>query len=632
MPDQESLDSTADAAETASRNARMAGRAATETRELARLAALAAAEVASRAREATAVSVASLASTTAKVAAGAAAAVASEAVARAFEAAVSAVQTLEAVAARLPADADKEEARLAAASVAAAVADEVLAQAAATTDAAVTVARAVTAAAENAALAATAAAEIVEREARSSAAAGGVVAGAVAATAAAVEGAVESAARVAELTARLRLVAAFRDDLTDLGNRAFLRDRLDQARVRAVRNQTHFAVVSIDLDNFKDLNEGLGHEGGDEILVEVARRLLGCLRTSDTACRSGGDAFHVVFDGIRDPAEAGSLIERLEAAIRVPFAAAGTLVRVTASAGVITDDGTAASDEVIRDADTAMYQAKANGKNRHDMHLPDMRAAVIRRATLAAELERAVADGQLRLCYQPMFAIATGAVVGVEALLRWQHPTRGLVGPGHFLDVAESLRLMTPIGDWVMATAIAQAASWHNRMNSRLPDTWVNVSSQQLGKGRIVSLVAEALAGTGLPAENLGVEITERHLIGEVDDVQADLVALSNLGVRLAVDDFGTGFGSFDYLRRFPVNEIKIDVSFIGGLGTDRTDTAVTSSIVALGRSLDLVVVAEGVETQDQYDRLRGLGCHLVQGYLLGRPVPPEDIDLLLAG
>jgi diguanylate cyclase (GGDEF)-like protein/PAS domain S-box-containing protein len=432
--------------------------------------------------------------------------------------------------------------------------------------------------------------------------------------------------------AEIRLARqSFRDGLTGLANRALLRDRLDQARARAARSHSRFAVLSIDLDDFKDVNDRLGHAAGDEVLVEVGARLLGCLRPTDTACRSGGDEFHIVCEDIQEPAEVALLIERIEAALHRPFKAAGTDVHLTVSAGVVAGDGTAPAEETLRDADAAMYRAKENGKNRHEVHSPQMRAALLRRGKLATELEVALADGELRLHYQPMFAIETKEIVGMEALLRWQHPSRGLLAPGHFIDVAESLHLMTPIGDWVIATAIAQAAVWYERVGPRLPVVWVNVSSQQLGMGRIVAHMQQTLAKAGVPPTKFGVEITERHLIGEADDVQGDLLALSDLGVRLAVDDFGTGYGSFDYLRRFPFNEIKIDVSFIAGLGRDRTDTALTSSIVALGRSLDLVVVAEGVETQDQYDRLIALACPVAQGYLLQRPASAEAIDLLLS-
>jgi EAL domain-containing protein (putative c-di-GMP-specific phosphodiesterase class I) len=253
-----------------------------------------------------------------------------------------------------------------------------------------------------------------------------------------------------------------------------------------------------------------------------------------------------------------------------------------------------------------------------------------RAGPLVAELENAVLESQLRLHYQPMYSMQTGALVAVEALLRWQHPVRGLLPPSEFLDVAEGHRLMTPNGDWVLTTAVRQAARWQEQFGAQSPHMWVNISCDQLGRRHLTGVVERLLSATGLPASKLGLEVTERQLIRNADHVSADLLALRELGVSLAVDDFGTGYASLDYLRRFVFDEIKIDRSFVSGLGLDATDTAVTSSLIALGRSLDLTVVAEGVETQDQYDRLRALGCAVSQGYLLARPAPAEDICELL--
>jgi EAL domain-containing protein (putative c-di-GMP-specific phosphodiesterase class I) len=259
-----------------------------------------------------------------------------------------------------------------------------------------------------------------------------------------------------------------------------------------------------------------------------------------------------------------------------------------------------------------------------------MRVTALRQTTQANELETALSQDELRLHYQPMYDTQTGAIVAVEALLRWQHPARGLLTPGHFLELAESRRLMTPIGDWVLATAAAQGASWQQIAGEQAPAIWVNITSDQLGNGHLTRVIERLLGETGTHPSKLGLEITERQLIGREANVRDDLAALHELGLPLAVDDFGTGYNSMDYLCRFAFDEIKIDQSFVAGLGHDRADTAVTTSIVALGRSLDLVVVAEGVETQDQHDRLRQLGCDVCQGYLLHRPAPAETIDLLL--
>lgn len=269
---------------------------------------------------------------------------------------------------------------------------------------------------------------------------------------------------------------------------------------------------------------------------------------------------------------------------------------------------------------------------------PRLRAAAAMRriskardAPMIAELQGAVARSELRLHYQPLYSMVNGALIGVEALLRWEHPTRGLLPPADYLDAIENHpALVNPIGDWVLATAISQAASWRQGLGGHAFTMWVNISGNQLGQQRLPGVVETLLSGTGLGSASLGLEVTERQLIRRADDAPSDLGALRDLGVSLAVDDFGTGYASLDYLRKFEFDEIKIDRSFVSGLGRDKTDTAVTSSIIALGQSLDLVVVAEGVETQDQYDHLKRLGCDSCQGYLLHRPAPPEVIDDLL--
>ena len=258
------------------------------------------------------------------------------------------------------------------------------------------------------------------------------------------------------------------------------------------------------------------------------------------------------------------------------------------------------------------------------------RVTLLRQAPLVVELQRGLEQQELELHYQPMYSMDTGAVVAVEALLRWQHPSRGMLPPSEFLDVAEGPHLVLPIGDWVIETAVAQAVSWQKALGDQAPAIWVNISCDQLGRQHLVGVVERLLSQTGLPPGSLGMEVTERQLAMRIDDVAADLIALRGLGVALSVDDFGTGYASLDYLRRFNFDEIKIDRSFVSGL-QDKTNKAVTSSIIALGRSLGLAVVAEGVETQAQYDRLKQLGCAVSQGYLLHRPAPPHIIsDLLL--
>ena len=423
---------------------------------------------------------------------------------------------------------------------------------------------------------------------------------------------------------------ALHDELTGLPNRVLLGDHIKFACARAQRNGTHVAVLFLDLDDFKEINDSLGHVAGDEVLVQVAERLRSCLRDGDTAARLGGDEFVVVCEGLHDPREASGVAERIDRALSAPIVAGATQLYVTASVGINIAGGTRYPSDLLRGADTAMYQAKSNGKARYEIYQSEMSLSALRHVTVVGELSNAVARDELRLHYQPTYDMETGVIAGVEALLRWQHPTLGLLAPADFLDVAEGRRLMIPIGDWVLATAAEQARRWQREFGVRAPDMWVNVSGQQLGKQHLTGVVERILSETGLNSSKLGLEVTERQLIGRTDGVRADLVALRGLGLRLALDDFGTGFASMEYLRRFTFDEIKIDRTFVSGLGSDRTDTAVTSSVIALGRSLDLVVVAEGVETTDQYHRLKDLDCDLAQGHLLQRPAPPATIDLLL--
>ncbi len=420
------------------------------------------------------------------------------------------------------------------------------------------------------------------------------------------------------------------DNLTGLPNRALLTHHLRQACARAERSATFVAVLFLDLDDFKEVNDSLGHVVGDELLIEVAARLRGCMRGTDIAARRGGDEFVVVCEGLADPAAAQLVAHRIDRALAVPMAAGSTHVQITASIGIATADGTTDPEDLLRGADTAMYRAKTNGKARYELYDPAMRIGALRQLTLASELSEALVRDELRLHYQPMYDMHTGAIIAVEALLRWQHPTRGLLPPGEFLDVAEGRRLLIPIGDWVLATACGQARRWQRSFGDASPTVWVNLAGQQLGKQHLTGSVKRSLADTGLSPAKLGLEVTERQLVGKADPVRDDLAEIRGLGVRLAVDDFGTGFSSLDYLRRFNFDEIKIDKSFISGLGRDKTDTAVTASIIALGKSLDLVVVGEGVETQDQYDQLRDMGCDVAQGFLLHRPAPPTTIDQLL--
>jgi EAL domain-containing protein (putative c-di-GMP-specific phosphodiesterase class I) len=328
-----------------------------------------------------------------------------------------------------------------------------------------------------------------------------------------------------------------------------------------------------------------------------------------------------------------------DAATRVAHAVAlaaegAALAALAAATAVEAAEGTAgASAHAVASSSAATEAASdiAVESTARVAELAQRRVALLRQAPMVTALRRALERDELRLHYQPMYSMDTGAVLGVEALLRWQHPSRGLLPPSEFLAVAEGPHLVVPVGDWVLGTAVAQGARWQRDLGEQTPVVWVNISCDQLGGKHLPAVVDRLLSETGLAPDRLGIEVTERQLARRIDDVEADLLALRELGTALAVDDFGTGYASLDYLRRFTFDEIKIDRSFVSGL-QDRTNAAVTSSIIALARSLDLTVVAEGVETQVQYDRLHGLGCTVSQGYLLHRPAPPQAITDLLLG
>jgi EAL domain-containing protein (putative c-di-GMP-specific phosphodiesterase class I) len=336
-----------------------------------------------------------------------------------------------------------------------------------------------------------------------------------------------------------------------------------------------------------------------------------------TRSKATADAAEVVANAVTAAADAAFLAAQ-SAAATVELAAdmAAASGRVVADSSAATQ---AATDVAVTSTANVLLQAERLG-------FASMRRVRLARDPLVTALHQALVRSELRLHYQPIYQMETGALAAVEALLRWQHPTRGLLAPAEFLHVAESPDLVDPVGDWVLNAAVGQALAWSRTLGDRAPKIWVDISCEQLGNEHLVGVVASALSHSGLAASSIGIEVTERQLIRQDDEAIADLEALRDLGVTLAVDDFGTGYASLDYLRRFTFDEIKIDRSFVSGLGQDPTDTAVTSSIIALGQSLNLAVVAEGVETQDQHDQLRHLGCAMAQGYLMHRPAPPEAI------
>ncbi len=425
---------------------------------------------------------------------------------------------------------------------------------------------------------------------------------------------------------------AFHDSLTGLANRALFADRLEHALARTRRFGQPIAVLFIDLDDFKTVNDSLGHGEGDRLLIAVSERLVKAVRTGDTIARMGGDEFAVL---IEDPAEAGAptvVAERLLAALEGPFEHGAKELFVHASVGVATSASSGQkADDLLRDADVSMYTAKGNGKNRVEVFVPSMHEAALARLAVKGDLERALERGEFALVYQPIMNLETNRIAGVEALVRWNHPRRGLVGPTDFIPVAEETGLIVPLGRWVLERACWQAKTWQNGTFEHLTMS-VNVSARQIQEPAFVQEVADVLAATGLAPERLTLELTESVLMQDVDAIAMTLDALKGLGIRLAIDDFGTGFSSLSYLRRFPIDELKIDRSFVATMNTGPDESALVRSILKLGETLHLETVAEGIEQADQLAELRTLGAALGQGYFFAMPLTPEDLSVFLAG
>jgi diguanylate cyclase (GGDEF)-like protein len=414
---------------------------------------------------------------------------------------------------------------------------------------------------------------------------------------------------------------ALHDSLTELPNRALFLDRLAHALSRRGAGATgEVCVLFCDLDRFKTINDSLGHEAGDELLVAVAQRILSCLRGSDTAARLGGDEFVVLLEDVQSTDEAIAVADRITEAFRTPFAIVGREVYVTASIGIVR--GTAEAEELLRNADVAMYRAKAEGSGRYAIFEPSMRAEVLDRLELEADLRRAQERGQLEVHYQPIVALVDGELAGFEALARWRHPERGLVPPPAFIPVAEESDLIHELGRFVLETACRQAARWDAQSIT------VNLSGRQLERADLVDQVSRALAVSGLEPGRLVLEITETVLMHDTEATIERLAALKALGVRLAVDDFGTGYSSLRYLSRFPIDLLKMAKPFVDGVATEQ-GAAMARAIVDLGASLGLAIIAEGIEQGVQLAQLRRLGCEYGQGYLFARPLTVTQVDAL---
>ncbi len=420
---------------------------------------------------------------------------------------------------------------------------------------------------------------------------------------------------------------AMHDPLTHLYNRIFfitqLRHTIDITRRR--RNY-RAAVLFLDMDRFKIVNDSMGHVVGDQLLVTIAQRLNACLRSVDTIARFGGDEFVILVDDIEGIHQVVQVANRLQEKLAEPFKMQGQDIFMTVSIGIAIISGQYQQpEEVLRDADTAMYRAKANGRAGYELFGPEMHDHNVALLHLEADLRRAIERQEFLLHYQPIFSLQTGAVTGIEALLRWQHPERGLISPGAFIDLAEDTGMIVPIGEWVLETACAQLKMLHRSGFPGLP-VHVNISARQIQSPRLPELVQALVQDPEIGSSSLSLEITENMAMADVVQTTQALAALKAMGVGISIDDFGTIYSSLGYLKRLPVNCIKIDRAFIQECAVSTDDAAITAAIIAMGHILDLRVIAEGVEDKAQLQLLRAQRCDDMQGYLFSRPLPVEAL------
>lgn len=423
---------------------------------------------------------------------------------------------------------------------------------------------------------------------------------------------------------------SFYDNLTGLPNLELLRDRTSKALSTLSRDAQQVALLYMDIDGFKDVNDSLGHACGDTLIRELGSRLQGLLRSSDTLCRATGDEFVILMPDVENAESVGLLAERILHGLQRPFLLHGhpQTISLSLGAAVAPHDGQDC-ETLLRNAETAMYQAKQDGRQTWRFFDSTMNQQALARLQLLNDLRQAIAQHQLQLYYQPQIDLASGRLSGVEALVRWQHPVRGMISPAEFIPAAEESRLIIPLGEWVLRQACAQAASWQ-RQGLVLPQVAVNISAIQLQHGHLEESVLQALADSHLPASLLELEITESSLVDKTEQVIDSLKRLKAMGVNLSIDDFGTGYSSLAYLQTLAVDKLKIDQSFVRDLTLNQDNRAIVSAIVQMAHTLGLACIAEGVESQDIAAALHRLGCQQAQGYLYARPLPADELQTLL--